>query len=171
MKTATPKILIAVASKNGSTWEIGKRIGEIIAEHKLRAIVMETDGYYTVDDFDAVVLGSAVYSGHWLVSARQFVDRFEKQLASKPVWLFSSGPIGDPPHPRGDKAVDISGILQRTKAREHKLFAGKLDRDRLSFAQRAVVLAVRAPFGDFRNWPEIEAWATEISRQLRKELL
>jgi len=50
-----------------------------------------------VDGFDAVVLGSAVYAGHWLKPARELVDRSRDALAARPVWLFSSGPIGDPP--------------------------------------------------------------------------
>jgi menaquinone-dependent protoporphyrinogen IX oxidase len=55
-----------------------------------------------VDGYDAVVLGSAVYAGHWLKPAREPVGRLGTFLADRPVWLFSSGPVGDPPKPEGD---------------------------------------------------------------------
>jgi menaquinone-dependent protoporphyrinogen oxidase len=82
-----------------------------------------------------------------------------------PVWLFSSGPIGDPPKPVEDP-VDAQPLVELVGARGHRVFAGDLDRSRLGFAERAIVAAVRAPDGDFRPWPEIEAWAREIAAAL-----
>ncbi len=79
----------------------------------------------------------------------------------------SSGPIGSPPRPSEDKAVQIEPIMQRTQARKDCLFAGKLDKSRLSFAERAVVRAARAADGDFRDWDDIAAWATHIASELR----
>lgn len=46
--------------------------------------------------FEAVVLGRAVYMGHWLEPARNFVECFGSDLAERQTWLFSSGPVGDP---------------------------------------------------------------------------
>ena len=50
--------------------------------------------------YDAAVLGSGVYLGHWLESACLLVDSHAEALSRIPVWLFSSGPIGDLPMPR-----------------------------------------------------------------------
>jgi menaquinone-dependent protoporphyrinogen oxidase len=47
--------------------------------------------------------------------------------------------------------VDVSAIPQATRAREHRLFGGKLDRRQLGFAERALTLALRAPEGHFRD--------------------
>ena len=115
-----------------------------------------------IDDYDAVVLGSAVYAGHWLTPAREFVDRCRDALAARPVWLFSSGPIGDPPKPEEDP-VDVAEILQATKAREHRLFAGKLVKKQLRFPDRAIAAALRVPEGDFRDWDEVKGWAAGIA--------
>jgi hypothetical protein len=79
-------------------------------------------------------------------------------LAARPVWLFSSGPIGDPPKPEEDP-VDIADIMQATKARGHRVFAGKLVKKQLSFPDRAISAAPRVPEGDFRDREEIKAWA------------
>lgn len=63
-----------------------------------------------VGGYDAVVLGSAVYVGRWLEPARELVDAHAEELAARPTWLFSSGPIGDPPKPEADDAVQIAEI-------------------------------------------------------------
>jgi menaquinone-dependent protoporphyrinogen oxidase len=82
-----------------------------------------------------VVLGSAVYAGHWLKPAKELVDRSGAALATKPVWLFSSGPVGEPPKPEEDP-VDVAEILEATRAREHRVFAGKIVKKQLSFPER-----------------------------------
>jgi menaquinone-dependent protoporphyrinogen oxidase len=113
-----------------------------------------------------VVLGSSVYAGHWTADARDLVDRCRSQFAGRFVWLFSSGPIGDPPKPEEDP-VDVAPIIEATAARSHIVFAGKLDRKVLSFGERAIVTAFRAPDGDFRDWDEISRWATQIAEELK----
>ena len=105
--------------------------------------------------------------GNWLEPARRFVEDHADELAARPTWLFSSGPTGEPPRPAEDQAVQIDPITARTQAREHRLFAGKLDKSQLSFAERAVVLAVRGAEGDFRDWDEVAAWATGIAEALQ----
>jgi menaquinone-dependent protoporphyrinogen oxidase len=112
------------------------------------------------------VLGSAVYVGRWLEPARELVEAHADALTERPTWLFSSGPLGDPPKPEADDAVQIGEIAERVNARDHRLFAGRLDRKLLGFGERAVVLAFRAPEGDFRDWDEIAAWAREIAASL-----
>jgi menaquinone-dependent protoporphyrinogen oxidase len=81
------------------------------------------------------------------------------------AWLFSRGPIGDPPKPDEDP-VDIAEVMQVTAAREHRLFAGKIDKSKLSFGEKAIVVALRVPEGDFRDWDEIDAWAADIATAL-----
>ncbi len=119
-----------------------------------------------VDDYNAVVLGSAVYAGHWLESARELAKRHAAAFAERPTWLFSVGPLGDPPKPEEDP-VDVAPILEATRARDHRIFAGKLDKSTLGFAEKAIVLALRAPEGDFRHWEEIRRWAKEIAAALQ----
>ena len=82
--------------------------------------------------------------------------------------MFSSGPVGTPPKPEEDP-VDIEEIRDITCARNHRVFAGKLVRKHLSFPERAIVLALRVPEGDFRDFTEIRAWASEIADALDSE--
>ena len=115
---------------------------------------------------DALVLGSGVYAGRWRPSAKELVGRLgEEAMAEMPVWLFSSGPIGDPPEP-AEEPADAAPMTRATMARGHRVFAGKLDRAKLNFGERLAVRAVRAPDGDFREWAEIGSWAGGIAESL-----
>ena len=159
------RVLVTAATKYGATTEIAAAIAGVLGDHGLEATVLPPDQVEGVDGYDAVVVGSAVYAGHWLKPARELVDRFGGELAERPVWLFSSGPVGDPPKPEEDP-VDVADLLATTRAREHCVFAGKLVRKQLSFPERAIVSALRVPEGDFRDWTEIHRWAAGIADAL-----
>ena len=170
------KVLVSAASKHGATSEVAdemaKALRETLIEHGGEGnedVVVEVrpaEEVSSVEGYDAVVLGSAVYGGHWLQSVRELAERHAEALAERPTWLFSVGPVGDPPKPEEDP-VDVAPILEATRARDHRIFAGKLDRSTLGFAEKAIVLALRAPEGDFRNWGDIRRWAKEIAEALQ----
>jgi menaquinone-dependent protoporphyrinogen oxidase len=160
------KVLITAASKYGATGEIAQAIGEALREQGLDPTVIPAEQVDTVDGYEAVVLGSAVYAGHWLKPAKDLVRRCAPALAARPVWLFSSGPVGDPPKPEEDP-LDVADVLAATGAREHRLFAGKLVRKQLSFPDKAIVAALRVADGDVRDWAAISGWAAGIATALR----
>jgi menaquinone-dependent protoporphyrinogen oxidase len=84
------------------------------------------------------------------------------------VFLFSSGPLGDPPKPV-EEPVDVAAIDVTTAAMDHRVFAGRLTESELSRPERIVIKVVRAPFGDFREWEDITQWASEIARFVKDE--
>ena len=57
--------------------------------------------------------------------------------------------------------------MTATSARSHRVFGGKLERDQLNFGERAVVKVVSAPYGDYRDWPEVTNWVRDIADSLR----
>jgi menaquinone-dependent protoporphyrinogen oxidase len=159
------RVLVSAASRHGSTAEIATRIAEVLGRTPQIAVVVAAPAdVASLDGFDAYVIGSAVYMGRWLTDARELIHRMSGS-ADHPVWLFSSGPIGDPPKP-AEQTIDVGDIVDATGAREHRSFAGSLRRDRLGFAERAVVAALHAPYGDFRDWDAIDAWAVNIATSL-----
>jgi menaquinone-dependent protoporphyrinogen oxidase len=159
------KILVTVASKHRSTLEIGQAIGRAFAARGITTDVRPAAEVDTIVGYDAVVLGSGIYAGSWLAPARDFVQRCLGQLRERPVWLFSSGPLGDPPLPAGDPA-GAAAIIALLQPRGHRTFAGRLERDDLGRGEKLIVRVVRAPFGDYRDWPAVQAWADEISGEL-----
>jgi menaquinone-dependent protoporphyrinogen oxidase len=162
------KILVSASSKHGSTEEIAKRIGSDLRGRGYEVTVSSPDQVTDVSHYDAVVLGSAVYAGHWMAAAKELADLIGRLDQPVPTWLFSSGPVGDPPKPEEDP-VDVAEVSEKTSAREHRVFSGKIDKSKLSFAEKAIVVAVRAPEGDFRDWDEIGDWANSIADSLIRE--
>lgn len=158
-------VLVSTASKHGSTEEIGEHIANALRDRGVRVVITEPDKVTDLAPFRALVLGSAVYAGRWLPAAKSLADRIGALEIKPEVWLFSSGPIGDPPKPEEDP-VDVADVLETTSAREHRVFSGKIDKSKLSFGEKAILIAVRAPEGDFRDWDEIESWATDIATAL-----
>lgn len=159
------KVLVSAASRHGATADIAKAIGETLEAAGLEVAVLPPDTVSSLAGFDAVVLGSGVYVGHWMEPAKDLVERFGGELSSRPVWLFSSGPIGDPPKPEEDP-VDLPELMEATGARGHRLFSGLVDKSRLGLGEKVILAAVRAPEGDYRPWDEIRAWADEIAAAL-----
>lgn len=160
------RVLVTAASKHDATGEIAAAIGAEFADRGVPATVARPDEITTLEGFDAAVIGSAVYAGRWLKPAIKLIEHHAATLAKIPVWLFSSGPVGDPPKPDEDP-VDVAELMDLTGAHEHRVFAGRLDKHRLNFGERAIMVAVRAPEGDFRDWDAIREWTDEIIAELR----
>ncbi len=173
------RVLVAYASRHGATQGIAERIAETLRASGLEAEARPAAAVRSVAGYDAVVIGSAAYLFHWLKEAKQLVQRERSALAEKPVWLFSSGPLGTEPldaEGRDQKVVTIPKEMPELSAavnpRDHHVFFGAYEKDRrpIGFTERFVSLMPAArdafPVGDFRDWPEIDAWATTIAREL-----
>jgi menaquinone-dependent protoporphyrinogen oxidase len=123
-------ILVTYASKYGSTAEIAEKIGEVLRASSFHVSILPVAEVQNLDSYDAVVLGSGVYAGHWLKDAVTFLETNGKILATKPVWVFSSGPTGE-----GDPVEIMHGwrfpeaqgaTLGRIQPKDVTLFHGKL---------------------------------------------
>lgn len=161
-------ILVSAASKHGATREIAEAIGEALVSAGLRADVVEPEQVESIEPYDAVILGSGIYAGRWLEPARRLSERHHAELKTRPVWLFSSGPIGDPLAPT-EEPQDGARLQRQLDAREHRVFAGRLNSDDLGWVERTITGMLKAPDGDFRDWHEIRGWADGIAAALRSE--
>ena len=161
------RALVTAASRHGATHEIATAIAAGLTRRGVEAEARAAEEVDSLDGYDAYVIGSAVYVGRWLEPARELVETNAATLATHPVWLFSCGPLGPPDElkPEGDP-VDVGDLTEASRAVEHRVFAGRLDRKLLSFGEKALVVAVRAPEGDFRDWDAIDGFAAEISARL-----
>ncbi len=159
-------ILVTAASKHGSTLEIATAIGAELRQAGHVVDVVDVRQNPALAGYDTAVIGSAIYMGSWLAEAHTFIEANQAALAQMPVWLFSSGPLGaENPQPEGDPA-QLPELLDLTQARGHQIFVGSLDKSDLGMMEKMMVKAVKAPYGDFRDWEVIRAWAREIAAAL-----
>jgi menaquinone-dependent protoporphyrinogen oxidase len=167
-------VLVTYASRLGSTKEIAERIAARLRDQGIDTTISSVETKPSVTTFDAVVIGSALYAGHWLDGARRFVRDNEAALRARRVWVFSSGPVGKWASPEPSPPGEVLDLVAAIDARDHRVFAGALDAwtiDDADFPFIERVIAKRfVPKGDFRNWPEIETWADEIAHELVKTL-
>lgn len=171
-------ILVTYASRHGATAGIARRIAEKISQSGQHAEAQPADQAADVAAFDAFVIGSAVYLGHWMREATSFVTGHRDLLAARPVWLFSSGPLGTR-NVSGDGArsaadpKEMARLLAAVHPRDHRVFSGALDPKLLGIRERALraLPAARStlPAGDFRNWPEIDEWADDIAEEMWRQ--
>lgn len=159
------RILLTVASRHGSTREIGQVVAATLREAGHDVDELEPDDVQSVADYGAVVLGSSVYVGRLAAALRELVDREAGQLAARPVWLFWSGPVGDPLVPPTEPD-DVAAVAKRTGAHAPHCFAGQLNRKKLGLAERALVAMIDADEGDFRDMDAVRAWTGKIADEL-----
>ena len=162
-------VLVAYASRHGSTREIAEDISKVLYERGVEVVTRAAEEVNDLSPYGAVILGSAVYKGDWLLEGTDFLRRFADPLERLPLWLFSSGTAGTVPtetmhdwtHPQL-----LDSLLTRLQPRGHVLFGGHLDAHRLSVGDWWRYPSLRGVSGDFRDWGEIEAWANEVANTL-----
>ncbi|MFI6674297.1 flavodoxin domain-containing protein [Kribbella sp. NPDC050470] len=155
-------VLVTYASKMGATQEIAEAIGTELRARGHTVDVDAADQVRSVEPYDAVVLGSAIYMRRWRPEAVHFLRRNADQLRSRQVWLFHSGPVG----PDKDEVQDMPAAVQRLAddigAAPAVTFAGRLEPETAKgFLARHLATGNLA--GDSRDWDQIRSWAAEIS--------
>ena len=162
------KILVAYATKCGSTGEIAQEIGKVLCEAGVSADVQPMKNVRDVSGYQAVVLGSAVRMGQWLSEATRFAETHRQALQALPVACFAVclemtkgteesrrtaesylDPVREMLHPAADAA-----------------FAGVMDYKKLSFLFRLMMRAMKSEEGDYRDWEAIRSWAAGLPEVL-----
>jgi menaquinone-dependent protoporphyrinogen oxidase len=166
-------VLVVHASEFGSTRGIAEKIAHHLADGGLTVTVASAASAPDPTLYDGVIIGSAVHAGHWLADGTDYVRRHRFGLAQRPVWLFSSGPLGDraarapQPDPK-----ELDEFRRAIGPLDHVVFGGSFDRasapfDHLGFVERTVVRRF-LPDGDWRDWSAIQRWAGTIAHALER---
>jgi menaquinone-dependent protoporphyrinogen oxidase len=168
--TPAAKVLVAYASRHGSTVGVAQRLAETLRKHGNGVELCPAPKVESVNQYDAVVFGSPVYNQAWLPEGEQFVRRNMGPLAHRPLWLFSVGTFGDRKRLIGPlmkrEPRRIGDLLQALHPRDYRVFAGVIDRHQWPFLSRLFYWGLGGRLGDNRDWPEIDAWAEGIARGL-----
>ena len=162
-------VLVAHASKRGSTAEIAGSIAEILRQSGLSVDCVEAGKVSSVESYDAVVLGSAVYIRRWRGDAKHLLRKYDKELSQRPLWVFSSGPVGDPESEADPLWLEPPKIIEqvvRPGAREHVVFGGRVPLDPRGPMEHAMAKNTPPEYRDRRDWGEIRAWAAGIASEL-----
>jgi menaquinone-dependent protoporphyrinogen oxidase len=166
------KILIAYASKYGSTKEIAEKIGEMLKQEGLQADVLPVKSVKNPAAYKNMVLGVAMYIGMWRKEAVNFLKANEKLLAERKVWIFATGPSG-----KGDPKELLKGVIvpnrvkqviDRIKPQDVAAFHGSLDVKKMNPFEKWIIKNVKAEMGDFRDWDAINKWAKGIMEAVKK---
>lgn len=160
------RILVIPTSKHGGTAEIGRRIAEVLRNRRFDVDVAQPEHMFDLHPYGAFVVGSGLYMGNWIDRAVDFVDENAEALATRPTWLFSSGPLGPARPEEPVRAEVVEHLVAAVDAVEHRLFDGRLEVDRLGRTERFIAKWVGAADGDYRDWEEIDRWADAIADQL-----
>jgi len=160
------RVLLCVASKHGATLGIGHAIARRLGEHDLEPQVRLPATVTSLDGYEAVVLGSALYANRMMPSLTAFALRWAETMAQLPTYLFNSGPldmgpVGDLPLPK-----DSRDLAAQLGVRDSQLFAGRVIPSELRATERTVLRMIGARAGDYRDFDEIDRWADSIARDL-----
>lgn len=163
------RVLVAYATMHGATAEIAHAVGEELVRMGLSADVRLVEEIGDLSPYEAVILGSGVYIGKWRKEALRFGERHAAELRRRSVWLFESGPI-DTSADEG-RAVPVkaaSKLASEIGARQHVIFGGQFGPEDVSgFTGRMMAAGDKSPYGDFRNFDRIRAWARSLGAELQ----
>jgi menaquinone-dependent protoporphyrinogen oxidase len=172
-------VLVAYATRHGATAGIAERIAAELCHSGIPAEALSVNAVHDVRAYDAVVIGGAAYLFHWHKDATNFARSYRVALRERPVWLFSSGPLGTDLVDKDGADVlqtcrpkEFQELSALVRARGEQVFFGAYDPHArpASVGERmfALLPAAKAalPAGDFRDWPAIDAWAAQIAAAL-----
>jgi len=156
-------ILVAYATKHGSTREVAEAIADALVERGHHVDLSPAHAVKEVDSFEGVVLGGALYTGRWHRDARAFLKQHRRSLAERPVAVFGLGP-------RTLAASEVAGsraqldkalaAVPEVRPVAVAIFGGVVDPTELRFPFN------RMPASDARDWDAIEAWAALVAERL-----
>lgn len=163
--TSPRHVLVAYASRNGSTAEIARAIGNELGLLGIECDVKSVGEVEDIRRYNAVIIGSAIYGWRWEKSAVQFAKANAVSLRTKAVWLFSSGPLNWSAHGGQVRQVrSARKISDLTGARGHMTFGGKLPGNTKGIIMKQATK--NSETGDYRDFDSIRAWANELGTKI-----
>jgi menaquinone-dependent protoporphyrinogen oxidase len=157
------KVLVAYASKAGSTSEVANAIGEVLTNKGHAVDVKLVKDVKDLSSYKAVILGSAIRIGHVLPEVQKFVQANQTALSQvlTSYFVVCLTMHEDTEENRRTVSAYLAPLSVIVKPASEGLFAGKMDLSKLSFLDQTMAKMIKAPIGDFRNWDAIRSWAAQ----------
>ena len=163
------RILVAYATRSGSTAEIAHVIGRELVSAGHAVDVTEIKNVSTLTGYAAIVIGGPLYMGSVDSAVGKFVEKNREQLLKLPVAAFVVGLAPKNPDPGAVEAAmaALRKSLGPVTPVSSVLFAGKLDPATVNFVMRKFLEMAKIPAGDFRDWETIAAWAQKLPEKMK----
>ncbi len=158
-------ILVTYGSKRGGTEGLAQMVADGLREEGFTVDLLPPRHIKGLEDYDAVVVGGALYAFRWHRAAKRFVKRHSGELRKRPTYFFSSGPLDDSAG-KGDipPVKGVQALMERVGAREHVTFGGRLSPDAKGFPASAMA---KNRAGDWRDVGQVREWVRSIAPELR----
>jgi len=153
-------ILIAYATKNGSTAEVAEKVAAKLCGHGLITDVRAAHDVHTLDGYDGVIVGSAIYVGRLHADARHFLERYRTKLDALPVAVFAMGPRTLADRDVMSSRAQLQSALEKVptvRPISTAIFGGVIEPSQQHFPFN------RFPASDARDWEAIDAWADRVA--------
>lgn len=164
------KVLVTYESQFGSTAEVAEVVGQVLGDKGYKVTIKKIKDVVSLDNYEKVVIGSAIQYDKWMLEAREFAQAHQRELETKNVSCFfvclvlSKGTEKSRTKANG-YARKIKELVPRVSQDAIGQFAGVLDYSKMSFGQRLAaktlfaIIGVKA--GDYRDWEIIRNWASQ----------
>jgi menaquinone-dependent protoporphyrinogen oxidase len=162
--TMNKLILVAYATKHGSTRSVAESVAETVRKHGFAVDVRPAATVSDISPYDGVVLGGALYMGRWHHDATHFLERYRDELAELPVAVFAMGPGTLEDNDVARSRAQLDKALSKVPEVEPvalAIFGGVVDPSTLHFPLNHM------PATDARDWEAIEAWSEYVAAALR----
>lgn len=162
------RALVAYATKYGSTQEVAERMAARLRERGVQTEVVAAGTVKSLEGFDGVVFGGALYMFRLVGEGRRFLARNRRAFARVPLAVFGMGPIEDTEAQFLGARSHLDKTLSRLKGVSPvavTIFGGAFDPAKLRFPFNNAGMK-RMPAADLRDWQAIEAWADALPEKL-----
>ncbi len=162
------RILVAYATRYGSTAEVAEAIGDELRKAGATVDVRPVGEVQDLSPYRAAVIGSPIYMGKWLPEPQVFIEKNQQRLRAIPVAYFAVGLTVTDRSPEILRKAEASmdSVRMLVNPVEIGVFPGRLESSGLSFTDRTIVKMIRAKTGDFRDMGAVRAWAQAVHQKL-----
>ena len=164
MAPADSRVLVAYATKHGSTREVAEAVGDELFAAGVKAEVRPVGEIGDVEDFAGVVFGAPLYMGRFPKDGRRFLRRHRRALGDRPVAVFALGPVKDTDEQWKGSREQLDRALRKLpwlRPIAIQLFGGVIEPAKLRFPFK------KMDAGDVRDWERIRVWARDLADPIR----
>jgi menaquinone-dependent protoporphyrinogen oxidase len=161
----TATVLVAYATKHGSTRQVAEAVAERLSAHGIAALARPARDVGSLEGYDGIVVGSAIYMGRLHVDARDFLRRHRSGLAARPVAVFAMGPRTLAEEEVASSRSQLDAALGKEPSLHPltvAIFGGAFDPAQHRFPFN------RMPAVDVRDWAAIRSWGDEVAARFTR---